>query len=197
MDPENTVCPRCGRDFEFPRRFPIRADDYEFECVPRLLDCMHTCCHSCLEESSQIGSNGQHREVICPVCSTKKTVHGTFFLPLNGAVLKTILPNNGDVPLTCSRCRDDVESFSWCENCSAALCVFHHQDHKLSINTAKHHVETITELQHKNIPIIHRLPPIPCPHDPSRDSSVFCHECGYLVSAEVLMILIYIFYFLM
>lgn len=181
MDEVQCVC--CNRDFEMPKRHTVRPDDIEFLCVPRLLDCVHTCCQSCLEDSWQ--KSGDEKTVTCPICNFQKRVEGTAFLPLNGAVLQKILPEDGDIPDTCSRCHDDVASFSWCSHCSVALCEFHHQDHKLSVNTKTHDTQTIAELGHKKTKIVHRLPPIPCPHDSARDSTVFCHVCGYLCSAEV------------
>lgn len=172
-----------------PKRHTLRPDDIEFLCVPRLLDCLHTCCQSCLEDSWQ--KSGTKKEVKCPVCGDTKRIEGTAFLPLSGPVLKQILPQQGEIASTCSRCHDDVESFSWCTDCCVALCEFHHQDHKLSCDTKKHKVQTISELCRNQSQIIHHLPPIPCPHDSARDSTVFCHVCGYLVSAEVCPVPLY------
>lgn len=178
MGPE---CASCGRIFELPRRYTVRPDDMEFLRAPRVLDCMHTCCQSCLEDSWQ---KSPSHEVVCPVCKFTKRVDGTSFIPLDAVTIRELLPAEGIVPEFCCRCRDDVPTFSWCSSCCSALCDFHHQDHKLSKLTAHHNTRTLSDIQHSGMKIIHKLPPIPCPHDASRDSTVFCHVCGFLVSAD-------------
>ena len=179
-----TQCPSCNRDYELPRRYSVNPADMEFLCVPRLLDCLDTCCQSCMEDSWQ--RSGNQKSITCPVCKRVKQVESTFFVPLNSISLHQILPADGVIPLTCSRCRDDVPSYSWCSSCSSSLCEFHHQDHKLSYNTARHDSQTLSELAHKKIKLIHKLPPIPCPHNTAKECTVFCHVCGYLVSPEVI-----------
>ena len=53
---DNLVCPSCEFDYELPRRYLHHRDDMEYAHVPRLLKCLHTCCHSCLEAQVSIGT---------------------------------------------------------------------------------------------------------------------------------------------
>jgi hypothetical protein len=180
---DDTHCPKCNRDYELPKRCTLRSDDLEFLCAPRMLDCLHTCCHSCLEEIFQKG--GELHEIECPICKRKKHVESVSVIPFDPSAIERMILKNKLVSSTCNRCRDDVPSFSWCSNCSIALCEFHHQDHKLSLYTSKHNIQTLGELAYNKTEIVQKLPPIPCPGDASRDCTIFCHVCGYLVSAEV------------
>ena len=56
-DEDNIIslnCPSCERDYELPRRYMLHYDDFDFQPIPRLLpQCLHTICHSCLEDSYQ------------------------------------------------------------------------------------------------------------------------------------------------
>jgi hypothetical protein len=170
------------RDYELPRRYSVRADDTDFLIVPRLLGCLHTCCQSCLEKvwEKHIGES-----VNCPRCDHHETLCGVKYLPLDGSAISRLIPLDGASLSFCSRCRDEVPSFSWCEVCCSTLCEFHHQDHKLSAMTAKHKVLTFKAITQDKISIEPRMPPISCPEEIEQDASLYCHDCNLLVSAQV------------
>lgn len=83
---------------------------------------------------------------------------------------------------SCIRCYDDVPSFSWCSDCSEALCEFHHQDHKLSLQTSKHSILTFKEISANGLSVKPVLPLPQCPEYPSADCTAYCHTCCHLVS---------------
>ena len=179
---DQLICPVCSRDYELPRRYTIRSDDTDFFIIPRLLGCLHTCCHSCLEE---IWEKNNFEGVYCPQCHHYEALRGVKYLPLDGSAISQLIPLNGASLSFCSRCRDEVPSFSWCEICSATLCEFHHQDHKLSAVTAKHNVLTFKVIFQEKISIEPRMPPISCPEEIEQDASLYCHDCNLLVSSQV------------
>ena len=173
-------CPICSRDFELPKRYFTRSDDADFLPAPRLLSCLHTACHSCLEEMRERSTLGK---VICPVCRQDESIKGVKYLPLDVSILSQILKaTTFQVEAYCSRCYDEVPSYSWCISCSSALCEFHHQDHKLSIDTSRHELMTFKEISHRKVRIEPKLPPVACPEVLLQDCTVYCHTCKHLAS---------------
>ena len=124
--------------------------------------------------------------VTCPQCNFHQKINkGIQYLPLNASALADIIPLNGTNLSFCSRCHDEVPSYSWCGECSVTLCEFHHQDHKLSINTSRHQVMTFKDITHSQVVIEPRMPPIACPQVLEQDATLFCEECDSLLSAKV------------
>ena len=174
-------CPVCFRDFELPRRSRVKLDDLDYMILPRLLNCLHTACHSCCEDNIQrnVGS------IICPICRRSQKCDGVKYLPLDVAILSDVVSTGGASSFAyCCRCHDEVHSFSWCFSCHSPLCEFHHQDHKLSIDTNSHNISTMKEIAEERVIIDPHLPPIACPESLESDCSIFCKTCGYLISAQ-------------
>ena len=154
----------------------------DYLTLPRLLPCLHTACHSCLCEMRDRSELGK---VVCPVCRRDHAIKGVGFLPLDVSVLKKVLDTgSADNMSFCSRCYDEVPSYSWCFHCSVALCEFHHQDHKLSVDTSRHDVMTFKEVQHRNIKVRPKLPPMTCPEIHTAEINAYCHKCEHLVSVH-------------
>eukprot|EP01031_Cornospumella_fuschlensis_P039642 gene39642-48260_t len=175
-------CPKCKRDYEVPKRYLLNLNDLDFSPVPRLLPCLHTHCHSCLEEQLEASEDSK---IVCSECNHREVIKGVNYLPLDINVLKQIvLTTSEDIMAVCSRCYDAVPSVSWCESCSSALCEFHHQDHRLSIDTAKHCFYTFKDRNAAGLPVNFKFPPIPCPQVAMQDCDLYCHTCGYMVSAK-------------
>ena len=126
MEDDDLCCASCGRDYEMPRRYVIKADDVDYAPIPRLLNCLHSCCSSCCEEQYQ--RSGAECTVVCPVCRESQVTRNVRTIPLDGPALKHIYKYGGaEMMAYCSRCHDETESYSWCFDCQAALCEFHHK----------------------------------------------------------------------
>jgi hypothetical protein len=183
MFQDDLSCMQCGRDYEMPRRYVIKVDDIDYAPVPRLLNCLHSCCSSCCEEMFQ--RSGSEQKIICPVCRESQRVKSVRTLPLDSIALRHLYEAGGaEMMAYCSRCHDEVESYSWCFDCQSALCDFHHQDHIKSIDTVEHKIETFQDIHEKNIPIDRHLPPISCPETLVADCSAYCKTCSHLISAQ-------------
>jgi hypothetical protein len=175
-------CPQCNRDYDLPRRYLIHLNDYDFSPIPRLLPCLHSMCHSCLEEQFEKNNN---QFIECVLCRHKEIVKGINFLPLDLTILKQVVNTNStELLATCARCYDVVPSISWCESCSSALCEFHHQDHKLSVETSKHNFHTFKEYFYQNRHIQYRFPPVSCPECAMQDCEYYCLTCYHLISPK-------------
>lgn len=176
-------CLVCNRDYELPRRYMRKAGDFDFSPIPRLLPCLHSLCHSCLTEQIEQQHSDQHIE--CVLCHHRDVVKSINHLPLDITTLKHIVStNSSELMSVCSRCYDGVPSVSWCETCSSALCEFHHQDHKLSVDTAKHAVLTFKEYLYQGKHIDFKFPPLPCPEIPMQDCSLYCQTCLHSISPK-------------
>jgi len=130
----------------------------------------------------------QSGSVTCPQCQYEQVIDkGIQYLPLDATAIADIIPLDGTNLTFCSRCHDEVPSYSWCGACSVTLCEFHHQDHKLSINTSRHEVMTFKDITHSHVVIEPRMPPISCPQELEQDATLFCEECSYMVSPKAMM----------
>jgi chaperonin cofactor prefoldin len=182
---EEISCPICNRDYELPKRYMINMDDFDFKPIPRMLSCLHTVCHSCLEEQREKSKKGK---VVCPICKTKDVIKGVCYLPLDISALKQVVKTSGAGSMAvCSQCYDDVPSFSFCLTCSSSLCEFHHQDHRLSVNTTKHNIHTFKDIAYHGLHIDYNFPPVPCPEVPLQDCSLYCQDCLHLISAQAMI----------
>ncbi len=176
---EDLFCGICNRDYELPRRHCLFAGDHDFAPIPRLLPCLHTVCHSCIEE--QYEKDDAHI-VSCSVCKHEEPIKAVDFLPLDFSILKKVVQsNNTELLAWCAKCYDPVSSVSWCESCSSALCEFHHQDHKLSADTSRHCVATFKEYLEMGRHIEYKFPPLSCPQCILKDCSLYCNSCLPLI----------------
>ena len=195
--PGSLMCPVCQRDYEIPvhaGKHVSRKDDVDFSVLPRLLPCLHSVCQSCLEDMRQRDINGRGStidiravgKVICPVCMREEPIKNPKLLPLDLCSLSSVLKSRtAEILSCCSRCYDETPSFSWCTTCSASLCEFHHQDHKLSLVTTHHNLKTFKELNAERTPIFPKLAPVTCPEEPVATScSCYCSTCCHLISAN-------------
>lgn len=173
-------CPSCFKDYEICHR--CRDDDAEFTCTPKVLNCLHTCCNSCLEAMIQ---KNPHGGLICPLCKETSSTKGVRYLPFDGCAMKEAVQEDNSAMMThCSRCHDEIESFSWCLDCSISLCEFHHNDHKRSIDTSHHRLATLDDIDSKKVKIEPHLPPVPCPDVFGQNCSMFCHTCKHPISSQ-------------
>ncbi len=181
MEEPTLACPSCRRDYEIPHKC-ARPDDVEYLPVPRMLSCLHTVCQSCLQDMRERSTT---KSGLCPICRQEQVIENVANLPLDVTILKNILINSkADLMSFCSRCYDEVPAYSWCHVCSTALCEFHHQDHKLSMDTSKHGLQTFKDISYQKLHIEPKLPAISCPEIDKQECTAYCHDCKHLISVH-------------
>ena len=110
------------------------------------------------------------------------------YLPYDVSVLYEVMNTDGATSMAfCCRCHDEVSSFSWCFTCLSPLCEFHHQDHRLSIDTRFHEIKTFQEILKCKELVRSVLPPMACPESLGYDCSLFCKTCGHMISAQAMV----------
>eukprot|EP01038_Epipyxis_sp_PR26KG_P010076 gene10076-13542_t len=146
------TCPKCSRDYVLPHKYLVRPEDYDFQPIPRLLPCLHTVCHSCIEDQYQRNSIEKLLPTVtCHICKHSEIIKGVKYLPFDVlTLLELVQVKNTDILSYCVKCYEKVPSVSYCESCSSSLCEFHHQDHILSILTNSHVIKTKYEHKYSN-----------------------------------------------
>ncbi|KAK3108232.1 hypothetical protein FSP39_003690 [Pinctada imbricata] len=134
-----TSCPICMDTMKTPKYFP----------------CLHSFCEDCakthITRTFEPASNG----VKCPVCRefVKKPKHTDVEkwkrnLPTNHilvSLIDTSEPVSGQLCTACARENENKSAYSWCINCSDALCKTCTSSHSKNQVSAKHKIVEIAE----------------------------------------------------
>ncbi|UYV66293.1 hypothetical protein LAZ67_4001224 [Cordylochernes scorpioides] len=84
---------------------------------PRLLSCLHSYCHACLERLASFTK--QPRAISCPEC--EQTTHLPSAEGVYGLYLDYVKLRDAALPMTCSACRQ-AQGTSHCAECTSAFC---------------------------------------------------------------------------
>lgn len=158
--------------------------DVPFMQIPRILSCLHTICNSCLDDQFQ---RSDKHEISCPICHSSQPCDGVLSLPIDYRILKSITQDDRiatSLISFCGNCYEDVPSYSWCSICGSALCEVHHREHRVSIDTSKHEVATLKDLELRGISIVPSVPPLCCTQVLQQDCTAYCKPCNCTVSAQ-------------
>lgn len=117
--------------------------------TPRLLPCLHTFCHKCVEELKSINSNS----VVCPLCQKEaRLINGTTTFPINFVVnnllnVKALKDTKRGSFLCCDSCETEDSAAKYrCDQCLQFLCDFCAQAHRRMSVTRNHVIVSIEEL---------------------------------------------------
>ena len=102
------ICPVCLSEF----------------CDPRLLDCLHSVCRSCLEAMAVTGGD----QLQCPLCRTTSRLPEGGVTALPGDLTVPVSSENADECLLCdssSRSSSEQGPQFWCSECSVVICSSH------------------------------------------------------------------------
>ena len=102
------ICPVCLSEF----------------CDPRLLDCLHSVCLSCLEAMAVTGGD----QLRCPLCRTTSRLPEGGVAALPGDLTVPVSSENADECLLCdssSRSSSEQGPQFWCSECSVVICSSH------------------------------------------------------------------------
>ena len=122
-DSTSGICPVCLSQFN----------------DPRVLDCLHSACHSCLDKMAVTGDG----VIDCPLCRT------TTRLPDGGVSVLTedrIAKSADDSKIRCAHCAPTSELGAkpdfWCTNCGECVCSDHLLKH---MRDGQHNVQSMDE----------------------------------------------------
>lgn len=145
---------------------------------PRLLDCMHSFCETCIKPLIAYDTG----EITCPVCRhITKTANGTESLTMNlivqniiGAMEVISLRSEGG--LTCNECDQD-EAVNFCCDCYERLCDVCTGYHKRSLKFKSHVIQPLDEISRDDMSQ-GRIKQCP---EHNEMVKFYCNSCSYTI----------------
>ncbi len=140
--------------------------------VPRVLDCLHSFCESCIENNLEIEEYDESIEysVKCTTCDKLSVLpeNGIEALPVNvfakNAIDLLIIEDSEENRIKCTNCKDDEYAMSRCVECTEFLCTACVTAHRRFRLTKDHRIILLDALKYDGS-TVHR--PLHCPkHDP-------------------------------
>ncbi|CAB3368892.1 Hypothetical predicted protein [Cloeon dipterum] len=168
--PMEYMCPKCSE----------RLSD------PRVLNCLHVFCLTCLESSVEEGAS----HVKCPTCElqTPLSTSGVKKL-LSDHVLANLMDVAAITAQTalCTSCKSSDKAVARCADCANFLCPNCNSAHQLMRCFEGHRVESFDELtkSDKKVPI-HK--PILCAEHQSESLKYFCKTCQVPICNECILV---------
>ena len=174
-----------------------RRNDMDVNCelckktfnVPRVLDCLHSFCESCLENNLQIEENEVSFDsyVKCNTCNKQSILpeDGVKSLPINvfakNAIDLLIIEDSKENAVKCTNCNDGEDAMSRCVECTEFLCFVCVTAHRRFRLTKDHRIILLDALKYDRS-TVHR--PVHCPlHEPEL-FLFFCEVCQELICKE-------------
>ncbi|KAK3602621.1 hypothetical protein CHS0354_034205 [Potamilus streckersoni] len=116
------------------------------DVVPRILPCLHACCHAC------IVSMENHGTMKCPVCEVRHTVPDSDLDQFRKDDTRKYLimhlkVQRGSQDIACEECSKQKKAVSRCHECGQFLCTECADIHSKTKVTKKHKMVTLTELK--------------------------------------------------
>ncbi|KAL3848121.1 hypothetical protein ACJMK2_018999 [Sinanodonta woodiana] len=140
---EFLICSVCMSEFDEDRH------------VPRVLPCLHTFCHQCLQQMAK-GS-----KLHCPVCKSehvipKQDIYGFPKDTTRRNLIDFLRVRKRSSDILCKDCPEDKTAADFCKECYIFMCVECTKAHKRSYASRKHTVVSILELQRTGIEVFRR-----------------------------------------
>nr|XP_022912734.1 transcription intermediary factor 1-alpha isoform X2 [Onthophagus taurus] len=175
---------------------PSTGDNFLHKCVfcervlsanddPKLLECLHDSCGSCVHGKLEDLNEGQRKVIQCSTCEYNcepdKIIDNQFLLETSN----TEEPPK-TIELKCSSCGDDNIATSWCVDCAEFICDICVQAHQ-RLKVTKDHVikpkedglqENQTSSSSGSVPTLY------CSIHPQEKLSLFCENCDQLTCRD-------------
>lgn len=135
---ENFIqCGACSTEYDSDKR------------LPRVLNCLHTCCTSCIRDMVE---RKETRSVECPQCNIvyDNVTDIESELPIDCAsrnFVEFLRVQRKPDEIPCTDCPDDEFAVMFCKDCYSFLCRLCADAHKRTQITRKHATTTIEEMQ--------------------------------------------------
>lgn len=125
----------------------------EAKDIPKLLECLHVCCNSCITAKFDEIDRSQPAMVHCPDCNmasqADKIILNQFLIEASEAsaddALASVSDPDAKAVIKCSSCTDDETATSWCVECSEYICDSCVQAHQRLKITKDHTIKTKEE----------------------------------------------------
>ncbi|KAK3108118.1 hypothetical protein FSP39_001557 [Pinctada imbricata] len=164
-----TTCSICFETFKSPKHFP----------------CLHTFCEGCIQTYIKTTFEKSKGGVNCPVCrmflskpDDIKEEEWSTKLPTNHILVSLIDMNetkSGQKLCTACERENETESvFSWCVNCSEALCNTCDRYHRKTKATKSHKLVSIDDHETNDIPL--KFADVFCIEHPEKRIKAYCND---------------------
>ncbi|CRK89690.1 CLUMA_CG003377, isoform A [Clunio marinus] len=166
-----------------------------FKDRPKLLECFHSCCESCLsQEKQKINSSHQSCSInsllSCPICkqnsSTEFIIENVFMIDSENAdeLTDEESENKTSEDEKNEKCSNDCDliASSYCVDCSALICENCVAAHR-RLKITKDHTMKLKEFA-KKIAEKGKLMLIKCESHPNENLSVYCKTCDRLTCRD-------------
>ena len=173
------MCPVCVKNFEWS--------------APRLLPCLHTVCHKCLEKCAKYFKVIDNvKTVSCPICETAlplppEGVNGFVCDPFLKHLQELNTCQNGE-PKSCDYCRydhKDVRATSRCLECQDDMCNACTGAHRRTKITRTHQVAPYEQIQNGRYHHdIRSFQQVFCRKHSEEPLTIFCFKCDQLICRE-------------
>ncbi|XP_022086391.1 E3 ubiquitin-protein ligase TRIM71-like isoform X1 [Acanthaster planci] len=158
---------------------------------PKLLDCLHTFCLTCLH-NLKLREGPQILKLRCPLCRKETTLPSNRLedLPTNFTLSalveefekqRQILKGQGS-EIKCQSCNEQHQATLFCMDCDQFLCKDCQKVHERLAGTKSHKTCTTVQLQSGDIAYKSKLREEPkCDKHPEMNISIYCYTCQQLV----------------
>lgn len=161
------------------------CNDY-FDC-PKLLECFHTFCQSCLLKKIK----SSHKFIFCPICRHRSNIPKEGIEKLIDNVVAASLvaaARKEQAVADCIVCKlhnEQKASVGQCLDCSDMMCQDCCEKHTYSRLTAKHKVVTFEEMKsEKYAGLLKETRTVSCMHHSAEIAEYFCSNCYIPVCKE-------------
>ena len=142
---------------------------------PKLLSCHHTFCEGCLVTLYR--SQGEHREVSCPLC--RETTHvpdGKISSLGTNHALQSLVEELASRVLYCTVCKSIERPLgkTYCSDCDKFMCNSCNTAHRKWADFSEHTVVTVAEVAAGKVSVKRKLK---CWRHSDKDGDFFCEDC--------------------
>lgn len=156
--------------------------------LPRLLECLHVACSSCVTNKfSEIDRTISHL-INCPICNmgshSDLIIENQFLIEQHPADDGQSTDADARQVVKCSSCSDDAPATSWCVECSEFICDSCVQAHQRLKITKDHTIKTKEEAAVDNQSSSGADKSLMCHVHPLEKLSLFCETCEKLTCRD-------------
>lgn len=156
--------------------------------LPRLLECLHVACTSCVTNKFSEIDRTMPPLIHCPICNmasqSDHIIENQFLIEQHPADDGQSTDADARQVVKCSSCSDDAPATSWCVECSEFICDSCVQAHQRLKITKDHTIKTKEEAAVDNQSSSGADKSLMCHVHPLEKLSLFCETCEKLTCRD-------------